>query len=117
MFMAGQRVSLTITGPGPSFGPLIYDKSKKKYVIRNEKLSYDVYNKIVKDSVSQLGLDPSEFGTHSARSGGASDLAPYISQYQLMLSGRWSDPRSIGSYVETPNSTRFEINKILDINS
>ena len=98
------------------FGPLIYDKSKKKYVIRNEKLSYDVYNKIVKDSVSQLGSNPSEFGTHSARSGGARDLAPYISQYQLMLSGRWSDPRSIGSYVETPNSTRFEINKILDIN-
>ena len=99
------------------FGPISYCKSLKRYCVKNEKLSYDTYNKIVKDAVSQLGLNPAEFGTHSARSGGASDLAPHISQYQLMLSGRWSDPRSIGSYVETPHSTRFEINKILDINT
>ena len=99
------------------FGPVAYDKSTKKFYIKNEKLSYDVFNKIVKEAVAQLGLNPSEFGTHSARSGGASDLAPFISQYHLMLSGRWSDPRSIGSYVETPWSTRFEISKILNINA
>ena len=98
------------------FGPLEFDKSSKKYVIKNEKLSYNVFNKIVKDAVTSLGLDPNDYGTHSARSGGATTLAPHISQFNLMLTGRWSDPRSIGSYVETSTETRFELNSILDIN-
>ena len=98
------------------FGPIKYDKLYKGYTIENRKLSYECYNKIIKDAVSSLGLDPNEFGTHSARSGGATCLAPHISEYNLMLNGRWSDPRSIGSYVETPSSQRFEINEILDIN-
>ena len=98
------------------FGPLEFDKISKKYIVKNEKLSYNVFNKIVKDAVTGLGLDPNDYGTHSARSGGASALAPHISQFNLMLSGRWSDPRSIGSYVETTSDTRFEINSILDIN-
>ena len=98
------------------FGPLEFNKSSKKYVIKNEKLSYNVFNKIVKDAVTGLGLDPKDYGTHSARSGGATALAPHISQFNLMLTGRWSDPRSIGSYVETSSETRFELNSLLDIN-
>ena len=98
------------------FGPIVFNKSTKNYEIENQKLSYDVFNKITKDAVSKLGLDPNEFGTHSARSGGATCLAPNISEYNLMLNGRWSDPRSIGSYVETSSSERFEMNQILNIN-
>ena len=98
------------------FGPIEFNKSNRRYEVSNRRLSYDVYNKIFKNAVSKLGLNPENFGTHSARSGGASCLAPHISQYDLMLSGRWSDPRSIGSYVETPVQRRFEINEILDIN-
>ena len=98
------------------FGPIGFDHAVNKQTIENRKLSYNVFNKIVKDAVSDLGFDPAEFGTHSARSGGATALAPYLSQFELMLSGRWSDPRSIGSYVETPSTTRFEINQRLNIN-
>ena len=99
------------------FCPLASKKSDARgFSLINEKLGYDSFNKIVKNAVSQLGFDPNEFGTHSARSGGASTLAPLISQYELMLSGRWSDPRSIGSYVETPDSTRLKINEKLDLN-
>ena len=98
------------------FGPIGFDSSMNRQIIENRKLSYNVFNKIVKDAVSDLGFDPAEFGTHSARSGGATALAPYVTQFELMLSGRWSDPRSIGSYVETPSSTRFEINQKLNIN-
>ena len=98
------------------FGPIRFDKPSKGYIIENKKLSYECFNKIFKAAVARLGFDPDNFGTHSARSGGASCLAPHISEYNLMLNGRWSDPRSIGSYVETPSSQRFEINEILDIN-
>ena len=99
------------------FGPIEFNKVKRRFEVGNKKLSYDVYNKIYKDAVSKLGLNPDNYGTHSARSGGASCLAPHISQFDLMLSGRWSDPRSIGSYVETPDVRRYEINEILNINT
>ena len=79
-------------------------------------MSYDCFLKITKNAVISLGLNPAEYGTHSARSGGATRLAPFVSEYDLMLNGRWSDPRSIGSYVETPNDERFKTNEILDIN-
>ena len=99
------------------FGPIEFNKVKRRFEVGNKMLSYDVYNKIYKDAVSKLGLNPDNYGTHSARSGGASCLAPHISQFDLMLSGRWSDPRSIGSYVETPDVRRYEINEILNINT
>ena len=79
-------------------------------------MPYEVFNKVFKDAVGRLGMNPDSFGTHSARSGGASALAPHISDFELMLSGRWNDPRSIGSYVETPSARRYEINDLLDIN-
>ena len=98
------------------FGPIIFCQIEKKFVIENRKLPYDVFIRIYKNAVAKLGLNPDDFGTHSARSGGATTLASHISEFNLMLSGRWSDPRSLGSYVETPVSQRFEINDILDIN-
>ena len=98
------------------FGPISFSRVTKQNEIENRKLSYDSFNKIFKNAVTMLGLNPEEFGTHSARSGGATSLAPFVSQYDLMMNGRWSDPRSIGSYVETPSSIRFQTNEILDIN-
>ena len=63
--------------------------------------------------VAKIGLDPAIYGTHSLRSSGATDLAPNISEYELLTSGRWSYSRSIRSYVELSDSHRFEINGIL----
>ena len=80
------------------------------------KLSYSTYRSIVKKAMSNLGIDPKDFSTHSCRAGGATDLAPNISQYELLLTGRWADPRSIGSYVETPDERRFQISKTLNLN-
>ena len=98
------------------FGPIAFNSHEKRYEIKNQKLSYDCFNRISKNAVTLLGFEPNEYATHSARSGGATSLAPHVSQYDLMLSGRWSDPRSIGSYVETPDAHRFSTNEILDIN-
>ena len=64
-------------------------------------LSYEVYNQIIKKAVSIQGLNPDDFGTHSARSGGATALFPSANQFELMLSG---------SYVEIPDDLRFELN-------
>ena len=99
------------------FGPIKFDQSTKDFMITNSKLSYDVFRDVVKKSVSDLGYDPKDFGTHSCRSGGATTLAPFISEYELLISGRWADPRSIGSYVEISQERRIEINKSFHLNS
>lgn len=80
---------------------------------QNKILSYASFRDIVRNLVSKIGLDPSIYGTHSLRSGGATDLASNISEYELLTSGRWSDSRSIRSYIELSDSHRFDINNIL----
>ena len=98
------------------FSPIRFDKAKKIHVLDNSKLSYLSYREIIKKAVAGIGLDPKDYGTHSCRSGGATDIAPHISQYELLLSGRWADPRSVGSYVETPEDRRYAISKSMNMN-
>ena len=83
------------------------------HINQNKMLSYATFRDIVKSFAIKIGLDPVIYGTHSLRSGGATDLAPNISEFELLTSGRWSDSRSIRSYVELSDSHRFEINNIL----
>jgi integrase len=81
----------------------------------NSKLSYSSYLSIVKAQVVSLGLNPNFYGTHSLRSGGASDLASQVTEFELMLSGRWRDPRSLKSYVKVPEERRFAISDRLSL--
>ena len=90
-----------------------FKKVGNNLINHNRILSYTSFREIVKCSVQKIGLDPSLYGTHSLRSGGATDLAPNISEYELLTSGRRSDSHSIRSYVELSDSHRFEINDIL----
>lgn len=84
-------------------------------IIENVRISYECCRSIFKAQVEKHGLDPRKYGTHSARSGGASTLAPKVSPFELQLSGRWADARSLRNYVEVPDSRRFEISKNLFI--
>ena len=81
------------------FSPIIFIRISRRYEFGNRKLTYEVFNKIFKDALFRLGLNPDDFETNSTRNGGATCLAFHFSEYNLMLTGRWSDPRSIGSYV------------------
>jgi integrase len=82
----------------------------------NAKLSYSTYLTVVKSQVSGLGLDPALYGTHSLRSGGASSLATQVTEFELLLSGRWRDPRSLRSYVKVSDQRRFKISQNLFLN-
>ena len=79
----------------------------------NKILSYATYRDTIKQAVTKIGLDPKIYGTHSLRSGGATDLAPVVTEHELLTSGRWSDPRSIRSYVEMSDNLRYEISDTL----
>jgi hypothetical protein len=85
------------------FAPIFYGK------IVNEKLSYSTYLSIVKSQIASLGLNPAFYGTHSLRSGGASDLASKVTEFELLLTGRWRDPNSLKSYVKVSEARRFAI--------
>ena len=68
---------------------------------------------ILLGKVKEIGYDTKAFGTHSFRSGGASTLAPRVTPFELMLSSRWADARSLRNYVEVPEERRFDISKNL----
>ena len=79
----------------------------------NKMLSYASYRDIIKQSIERIGLDPKTYGTHSLRSGGATQLAPIVTEHELLTCGRWRDPRSIRSYVEMSDKSRFCISDSL----
>ena len=69
---------------------ILYDpKKKKSFFLKNIKSWYAVFRDIVKDAVSAL---------------------------DYLFPGRWADPRSLGSCIETSDERRIEISKNLNIN-
>ena len=79
----------------------------------NKILSYASCRDIVREMISLIGLDPSEYCTHSCRSGGATELSGSVTEHELLVSGRWKSSDSIRSYVEMSNSARLSIANML----
>lgn len=102
------RIGLSIGDNHFLFFPMSANNGKK-----NEILSYASYRDIVKNLVIKINLDPNVYGTHSCRSGGASALAPHVTELELLTTGRWKDSRSIRSYVELTDSSRLSISDTL----
>ena len=76
-------------------------------------LTYDQCRGILTNKIKELGYQSKTYGTHSFRSGGASTLAPKVTPFELMLSGRWADARSLRNYVEVSEDRRYDISKNL----
>ena len=95
------------------FCPVKRNVSSGKIKLCNSKLSFASFSSIIKIAISRLGLDPKLYGTHSCRAGGATDLAPKASEMELLVSGRWADPRSIRHYVEIDQGERFRLNSLV----
>ena len=94
------------------FGPLTFDSGVWK--VRNEILSYNSYRRILNAQLVKQNLDPSLFGFHSCRSGGATELASTSTPLELMSAGRWKDQRSLAHYVEIPLERRLQMFNNLD---
>ena len=84
-----------------------------EYIDGAKPLTYDQCRGILMGQVKEIGLESRSYGTHSFRSGGASTLAPKVTPFELMLSGRWADARSLRNYVEVSDDRRFDISKNL----
>ena len=90
-------------------------KSHGKWFKLNKILSYASYRDIVKALVERIGLDPKIYGTHSLRSGGATELARSLTEHELLVTGRWSDSRSIRSYIEMSSFACLDISETLQL--
>ena len=65
--------------------------NKGKYFLQNTILSYASYRDLTKKLIEKINLNPRDFGTHSCRAGGATDLAPHVTEHDLMVNGRWAE--------------------------
>ena len=91
-------------------------KQNHKFSTSNKILSYASYRDITKKFIQKIGLDPDSYGTHSMRSGGATLIASRVTEDKLLTTGRWSNSRSIRSYVEMSDTARYNISGILQNN-
>ena len=107
-----EKAKLAIGSNNLLFGE-IQSNAEGDYVDGKVQMSYQQCLSVFRKHIESQGLDPILFGTHSARSGGATSLASKASTFELMLTGRWADPRSIRNYVLVPENRRFEISRNL----
>ena len=63
--------------------------------------------------VKSKGLDPSNYALHSCLSGAATNLASRVTPFELLVSGRWADCRSLNNYVEISVDCRYKISENL----
>ena len=91
----------------------IHKQGASQIVDGKVSISYHECLGIVKRKVKSLGLNAHDYATHSSRSGAATSLASCVTPFELMVSGRWSDPRSLNSYVEIDADRRYGISENL----
>ena len=86
--------------------------TRKGFALRRQKLSYGRALELVKFQLRQIGLDPTKYGLHSLRSGGAS-LAAAISvpDRQIMRHGGWQSESSKNRYIKEAKSSLLAVSK------
>ena len=88
----------------PLFRPLVFHRSSSSYTLRSGKISYTTCRDILRDTLSQLGLNPNDYGLHSLRSGGITSAvrnsSNSIPERLLKIHGRWKSDSAKDMYVE-----------------
>ena len=96
------------------FGRIV-NSNKGPYIDGSRNISYSRCLEIIKSKVKSLDLNPALYATHSCRSGAATALASRVTPFELLVTGRWADSRSLNNYVEIHKDRRYEISEELFI--
>ena len=96
------------------FGKIV-GVAEKSYIKGDSSISYSKCRDVIREKVIKIGLDPNLYGTHSSRSGAATLLAERVTPFELLITGRWADARSLNNYVEIGEERRFQISEKLFI--
>jgi integrase len=91
--------------------------SKGRNIVLTDKdisLTYGCVRELVKNKAVQIGLNPSQFSTHSMRSGGATAAAnSEVAERALQRHGRWACSSSKDGYVKDKLQTRLSVSKAI----
>ena len=103
----------------PLFRPLVFHRSSSSYTLRSGKISYTTCRDILRDFLSQLGLNPNDYGLHSLRSGGITSAvrnsSNSIPERLLKIHGRWKSDSAKDMYVEESLENRLQVTKYLGL--
>ena len=79
-------------------------------------LSYSRLKELLLEKISQLGMDPGQFGMHSLRAGGATAAANAgVPDCLFMRHGRWRSESAKDGYVKDSLEKRLSVSKNLGV--
>lgn len=99
------------------FRGLLFCKSTNTYKLRNSgQLSYSSAREILLNTIDHIGLDKTQFGLHSLRSGGATAAAAaQVEDIIFKKHGRWKSEKAKDGYVKENLSQRLSVTQKLGI--
>ena len=98
------------------FRPLVKTKSSYKLVKVDKHISYATFRGQLTKRLQSIVPDPSVYGTHSFRSGGASRAANSgVSDRVFQRHGRWKSVAAKDGYVKDDMSSRLAVSKSLGL--
>ena len=110
---------IDLNSPLPLFRPLVFHRSTSSYTLRSGKISYTTCRDILRDTLSQLGYNPNDYGLHSLRSGGITAAVRHsrnsIPERLLKIHRRWKSDSAKDMYVEESLENRLHVTKYLGL--
>ena len=93
---------------------LVKTKSSCKMVSKDKPISYSTFREHLSKSLRSVVPDPSVYGTHSFRSGGASTAANSgVGDCVFQRHGRWKGVSAKDGYVKDDIASRISVTKSL----
>ena len=98
------------------FRQLVKTKSSYKMVSKDKPISYSTFRAHLSKSLRCVVPDPSVYGTHSFRSGGASTAANSgVGDRVFQRHGRWKSVSAKDGYVKDDIASRISVSKSLGL--
>ena len=99
------------------FRQLSFRKKNRTYSLTISPLSYTSSREMFKNALKTLGLKPKEYGLHSLRSGGATEVVKNttVSERLLKLHVRWKTDYAKDMYIKESLNNRLQITASLNL--
>ena len=98
------------------FGPISRGKGCCKLVAPDKPISYSTIRGLDRPDLQSLGVQPSKFGLHSLRSGGATMAANNgVNDRIFQQHGRWKSVQANDTYVDDDLEQRLEVSRFLGL--
>ena len=98
------------------FRPISRGKNSFKLVSQDKPISYTTITEAFRKDLRSVGVDPSTFGFHSLRSGGATSAANSgVSDRVFQRHSRWKSVQAKDTYVDDDLEKRLSVSKSLGL--